>query len=224
MIEITISDDFATAGVAVTLGCIQCRVAVAEEHDGLAAALAREASRREAELAATPVAELPPVAAARRAYKALGKDPSRYRLSSEALLRRLAQGKGLYRINMVVDTNNLVSLRTGLSVGAYRLERLAPPVTFRKGRPGESYPAIGRGPLNLENLPLFADQKGPFGSPTSDSERTMITPEAEGLLMVLIGFGDEPRMAESVRFAAGCLETYCAAREVETALVTNRLV
>jgi DNA/RNA-binding domain of Phe-tRNA-synthetase-like protein len=206
MIEIFTSDDFPAAGVAVTLGCVQCRVAVAAEHEGLAAA---------------PVAEVPPIAAARRAYRALGKDPSRYRLSSEALMRRVAQGKGLYRINTVVDTNNLVSLRTGLAVGAYRLERLAPPVTFRKGRPGESYPAIGRGPLNLENLPLFADREGPFGSPTSDSERTMITLDTEGLLMVLIAFGDEPGMADAARFATECLEAYCAAREVETALVTT---
>ena len=221
-----ISQDFATHGIAVTLGCVRCRVSVAEAHDGLATALAREAERRAAELADTPAAELPPIAAARRAYRALGKDPSRYRLASEALMRRLAQGKGLHRINTVVDTNNLVSLRTGLSVGAYRLERLAPPVVFRKGRPGESYPAIGRGPLNLENLPLFADREGPFGSPTSDGERSMITPDTERLLMVLIALGGEeeepPDMAGSVRFAAECLEAFCAAREIETTLVTNR--
>jgi DNA/RNA-binding domain of Phe-tRNA-synthetase-like protein len=166
---------------------------------------------------------VPQVAAARRAYRALGKDPARYRPSAEALLRRLVQGKGLTSINAVVDANNLISLRTGLSIGAYDADCLEAPLLLRKGRAGEPYEAIGRGLLNIENLPVLSDARGPFGSPTSDSERSMITGETRRLLMVLFGFHAGPELIEPLAFAGECLQTYCAAREIETALIANTL-
>ena len=101
MIEIAIADDFAAAGVEVTLACIQARVAVEKGSAPLGQALRLEAELRVEALDDAPVSEVPAIAAARRAFKALGKDPSRYRVSSEALMRRLAQGKALYRINKI---------------------------------------------------------------------------------------------------------------------------
>ena len=221
MIDITIAEDFAAAGVTVALGCIQCGVSVARTNADLEAALAAEQSRRVAGLAATPIPEIPAIAAARRAYRALGKDPTRYRVSSEALMRRIKQGKGLYRVNTVVDTGNLISVRTGHSVGAFRAEAIAPPAVFRKARPGETYAAIGRYQMNLENLPVFADAEGPFGSPTSDSERTMITDETATLLFVIIALGGDPTLAGSVADAAGCLERFAAASDIETAVIAG---
>lgn len=220
MIEISISEDFAAVGVPVTLGCIQARVAVGKPSASLGQALRLEAELRVEALDDAPVSEVPAIAAARRALKALGTDPSRYRVSSEALMRRLVQGKALYRINTVVDTNNLVSLHTGLAAGSYRLDALQAPLVLRKGRPGESYAAIGRGAFNLENLPVLADAQGPFGSPTSDSARSMITLEADRVLMVLYGFGDASGLGRALDFALDCLASYCNAREVETALIT----
>lgn len=220
MLDISISQDFARAGVAVALGCIQARVAVAEGSAPLGQALKLEAELRVESLEDSGIADIPAIAAARRAFKALGKDPSRYRVSSEALIRRLDQGKALYRINTVVDTNNLVSLHTGLSAGTYRVEALDPPLVFRKATAGESYAAIGRGPFNLENLPVLADAQGPFGSPTSDSERSMITLDAREVLMVLYGFGENPGLTRAMDFAVDCLTSYCNAQAVETAVVT----
>ncbi len=222
MIQISIADDFAAAGVDVTLACIQARVAVETGSAPLGQALRLEAELRVESLADAPVSEVPAIAAARRAFKALGKDPSRYRVSSEALMRRLAQGKALYRINTVVDTNNLVSLHTGLSAGTYRVEALQPPLVLRKGGAGETYEAIGRGPFNLESLPVLADAQGPFGSPTSDSERSMIALDAEAVLMVLYAFGTGSGLPRALDFAVDCLTSYCNARDVETALITAR--
>ena len=118
MIPIAISQEFAEAGVRVALGCVACAVTVAEaEADpALAAALDAEVVRRSAELAGGQVSEVPQIAAARRAYRAFGKDPARYRVSSEALMRRLVKGQGIHRINTAVDANNLISLRIGHSV------------------------------------------------------------------------------------------------------------
>ena len=219
MLDIAISDDFSRAGVAVRLGCIQARVEVAKTSAALGQALKLEAELRVESLEQHAVAEIPAIAAARQAFKALGKDPSRYRVSSEALIRRLGQGKLLHYINTVVDINNLVSLHSGMSAGSYRTDALAAPLVFRKAVAGDSYQAIGRGPLNLENLPVLADAQGPFGSPTSDSERTMITLDAEKVLMVIYGFGEAKGLARAVDFAADCLTSYCKAEEIETAVV-----
>ncbi len=220
MLEIAITDDFSRAGVAVRLGCIQARVAVAKGGAKLGQALKLQAELRVESLEGCAIPEIPAIAAARQAFKALGKDPSRYRVSSEALIRRLDQGKALYRINTVVDTNNLVSLYTGMSAGSYRIGALVPPLVFRKAVAGESYEAIGRGPFNLENLPVLADAQGPFGSPASDSERAMITLESETVLMVIYGFGEAKGLARAMDFAADCLTSYCKAQEIETAVVT----
>ena len=220
MLDIAISQDFAEAGVTVRLGCIQARVAIAKGGTALGKALKLQAELRVESLVERAVAEIPAVAAARQAYKSLGKDPSRYRVSSEALIRRLDQGKALYRINTVVDSNNLVSLYTGLSAGSYRIGALTAPLTFRKASAGETYEAIGRGPFNLENLPILADAQGPFGSPTSDSERSMITLDTRHVLLVIYGFGEAKGLARAVDFAADCLTSYCKAEEIETAVIT----
>ncbi len=220
MLDIAISGDFAKAGVAVRLGCIQARVAVAKASARLGQAMKLEAELRVESLEERAVAEIPAIAAARQAFKALGKDPSRYRVSSEALIRRLDQGKALYRINTVVDINNLVSLHTAMAAGSYRVDALTPPLVFRKAEPGESYEAIGRGPFNLENLPVLADTQGPFGSPTSDSERSMITKDTEMVLMVIYGFGEAKALSRSVDFAVECLTSYSTAEDIETAVVT----
>src|SRR5208282_4241640 len=121
------------------------------------------------------VLESAAILATRAGYKALGKDPARYRGSAEALLRRVIAGKGLPRINNVVDVINLVSVESRLPVGLYDLAHVQGDIVFRAGRAGETYKGIGKYDLNLEELPVFCDALGPHGSPTSDSERTMVT-------------------------------------------------
>ena len=135
------------------------------------------------------VLEAPAVLATRAAYKALGKDPARYRGSAEALLRRVIAGKGLPRINNVVDVINLVSFESRLPVGLYDLANVQGDIVFRAGRAGETYKGIGKYDLNLEGLPVFCDALGPHGSPTSDSERTMVTLGTKQVIAIIISFG-----------------------------------
>jgi DNA/RNA-binding domain of Phe-tRNA-synthetase-like protein len=129
-------------------------------------------------------AEVPGVADARTLYKALGLDPTKTRPSNEALLRRALKGEALYRINTLVDGLNLASLRAQLPFGLYDLGRIQPPVVLRKGAAGESYEGIRKGPVHVEERPVLVDAVGPFGNPTSDSARTMITLEARSALVV----------------------------------------
>jgi DNA/RNA-binding domain of Phe-tRNA-synthetase-like protein len=130
-----------------------------------------------------PSAEVPGAADARSLYKALGLDPTKTRPSNEALARRVLKGEALYRVNTLVDALNLCSLRYQLPFGLYDLARIRPPVVLRKGRAGESYEGIRKGPVNVENRPTLADEDGAFGNPTSDSARTMITLQTTSTLV-----------------------------------------
>src|SRR5215831_15496958 len=214
--EISINPALKALVPNLALGGVSANVTI-EKHNK---ALWHEIDRRLAHLTTNIKPEqtnsIPQIAAMRGAYKALGKDPSRYRGSAEALLRRVLSGKGLYQINNVVDINNLVSLETFQPLGSYDLDQLTGPIELRIGLPGETYKGIGKDVINIENLPVFADANGPFGSPTSDSERAMIRLESNRILMVVFSFaGGDTVEATAVR-AADLLRQYAKADETET--------
>jgi len=112
-------------------------------------------------------------------------DPSKYRPSSEALLRRVVQGKGLYRVSNVVDICNLGSIEVGWPFGCYDRSRIRAPIALRHGAAGESYEGIGKKTWHLDGRPVLADPTGPFGSPISDSTRSMITESVREILAVI---------------------------------------
>lgn len=129
---------------------------------------------------------------ARRLYHSLGIDPSKLRPSSEALLRRILQGKGLYAVNAVVDAANLASLTVLLPVGLYDADRLQPPVTLRAGFEGEEYAGIRKEAIHLAGRPVLVDAIGPFGNPSSDSLRTSVTETTRRVWFVLFAPPDYP--------------------------------
>ena len=131
-----------------------------------------------------PLGEIREIRKIRAIFHKAGLDPTRYRPSSEALLRRAVKGKGLYFINSVVDLINYFSLKTLWPIGLYDADRLKPPIVWRIGREGETYEGIGRDMLNLARFPLLVDQEGPFGSPISDSMRTRVTHESTRILWI----------------------------------------
>ena len=147
---------------------------------------------------------------ARWMYRTLGVDPTRTRPSSEALVRRILQGKELFQINSVVDAFNLLSIRFALPVGLYDTEYVVPPVIVRKGKAGEGYPGIGKEYVNLEGRLCLVDQEGPFGNPSSDSARTRIRPETTGVLAVFfVPAVLEPQRARQVlNECSGFVERY----------------
>jgi DNA/RNA-binding domain of Phe-tRNA-synthetase-like protein len=155
------------------------------------------------------------IAAARAAYKALGKDPARYRGSAEALLRRVIAGKGLPQINAVVDAINLVSVESRLSIGLYDLAHVRGDILFRAGRAGETYKGIGKYDLNLEGLPVFCDEVGPHGSPTSDSERTMVTDQTKHVVAVIISFGGPEPLGRWTQRLADLVQRYACGSAIE---------
>jgi DNA/RNA-binding domain of Phe-tRNA-synthetase-like protein len=165
------------------------------------------------------ISSLPAIRASRHAYKATGKDPARYRLSAEALLRRAVKDKELYRINNIVDLLNLVSISTGFSIGGYDAKKIAGTIELGIGKKDEPYTAIGRGLLNIEGLPVFRDNAGAFGSPTSDSERTAVASGIERFLMIIVGFGENQLLTEAGQMACDYLYRFAEATNMEIKII-----
>jgi DNA/RNA-binding domain of Phe-tRNA-synthetase-like protein len=201
------------------LGCLTASV----KTEASPVALVAQMNQRELEIQELPfprgVLESPQIETARRAYKSLGKDPARYRGSAEALLRRIVAGKGFPQINIVVDIINLVSVESRLPVGLYDLAHVVGDIVFRAGRAGETYKGIGKYDLNLEGLPVFSDDVGPYGSATSDSERTMVTWKTEGILAVIISFGGPEGLDRWTQRMSTLLTEHAAAQNVEIRVV-----
>ncbi len=170
----------------VKLGVVEAddvRVALVEP--GLAKLMDEICGRKQREFTVESLAEAEPVRAVRTMFREWGMDPSKYRPSSEALLRRVVQGKSLYRVSNVVDIGNLGSIETGWPYGCYDRSKINVPVSFRHGVTGERYEGIGKQTWHLEGRPVLADSQGPFGSPISDSTRSMITESAKQIMIVI---------------------------------------
>lgn len=163
--------------------------------------------------------EISGIKGSRAAYKAFGRNPGRYRVSSEALIRRVRRGDELYHINSVVDVNNLISVKSGLSVGSYDLSQIHGAITLRKAEHGEGYTGIGKDFLDMENMLVLADDEGIFGSSMSDSTRAMVTDRASNILAVIYCFENDIDLAALLNEAAAAFERYAAVSDIETWII-----
>jgi DNA/RNA-binding domain of Phe-tRNA-synthetase-like protein len=160
------------------------RLAVLPAVDDRLAALRREVSElARASLEGIEISSHRTVAAIRKLFRAAGCDPTRYRPSSEALLRRVLKGEDLPAIHPLVDLNNCLSVELAVPCCVVEEGSLEPPLTLRAGRPGETYESL-RGPFNLEGKPLLADTEGPFSTPITDSRRGKVTEGTERAWLV----------------------------------------
>ena len=139
--------------------------------------------------------EIEGLAPARRLYRAFGIDPTSTRPSSEALLRRILQGKPFPSVNSAVEVCNLCSTSFLLPIGLYDAAKITGGVTLRQGEPGESYGGIRKDLVNVAGRPVLVDDLGPFGNPTSDSLRTCVTEATSSLFMVIFAPADYAQAA-----------------------------
>ncbi|WMX12447.1 phenylalanine--tRNA ligase beta subunit-related protein [Aureispira sp. CCB-E] len=203
----------------LVLGCFSCQLTWEASSKGLEKKIQDTCASLAQELTRPEVSQIEAIASSRAAYKALGKDPSRYRLSAEALLRRVVSGKGLYQINTIVDTLNLISIKTGYSIGGYDAAKIEGDIVLGIGAKGELYEGIGKGDLNIEHLPVFRDNKGAFGTPTSDSTRTMVTENTSSFLMVFLNFGNHATLKDSLIQTKSLYEEYTNATDCQTLII-----
>ena len=205
---------------AVRVGCLQYQVQVERKNPELWAYLKKEIYKKAKDaIFDYGVNEIPNIKESRAAYKAFGKDPSRYRVSSEALIRRIGQGKRLYEVNTVVDVNNLISIESGFSVGSYDAARMGEDLVFRIGEAGETYKGIGKEEIKIDALPVLADEQGAIGSSTSDSERAMITEDAQEVLTLIYSFSDNQDLEKALESGRRYLEQYAKASGIQSWIV-----
>lgn len=162
------------------------------------------------------IKEMPAIQATRQAYKKCGKDPSRYRPSSEALCRRILRGIPLYQIDTLVDLINLASIYSGHSIGGFDLDKIqGNRLVLGIGKPGEPYEGIGRGELNIEGMPVYRDEIGGVGTPTSDNERTKITEGTTHLLAIMNSYMGSEGLEDNVNYMVGLLQEFAEAKDVD---------
>lgn len=221
MKNITIDNSFKILGLNISLGCLLADVVCHKESQEITSLLKLEQERIIKNYDTNSIKEIPAINSTRKAYKAIGKDPSRYRSSAEALYKRIVQGKDLYRINNLVDAGNLISLHSGISLGAYDYDKINGDIIFRIGLKDETYKGIGREYFNLEGLSIFADNIGAFGNPTGDSERTMITENTSKILMILISYNNNQKtLIKTISFAKEILIKTCSAKNLQEKIIS----
>lgn len=163
-----------------------------------------------------------PIFATRQAYKRLGKDPNRYRPSAEALRRRILRELPLYKVDTLVDLINLLSIRSGYSIGGFDVSKIVGnELVLGVGREGENYQGIGRGDLNIAGLPVYRDTQGGIGTPTSDEERTKINLDTSRLLMIINGYSGEDGLEAAGRYGVDLLRRYVSAINIKAELISG---
>ena len=178
-----------------------------------------ECQRIESSYRIEEINKRPGIAATRLAYKALGKDPNRYRPSSEAMCRRIVNGKGLYRLTTLIDVINLVSIASGYSIGGFDADKIKGDVlTLDAGTHEDIFNGIGRGTLNIAGLPVYRDIVGGIGTPTSDEERTKLTADTTHLLMLVNIYGEEMGVEETIGMIKSCLELHADASSISVSI------
>ena len=181
--KIIVSEEIASVCPGFVGACVDAEVENTSFSQPLWDEIHEMEERFRSELTTESLKEQSGIAATRRVYKACGKDPSRYRPASEALIRRMLQGKELYQINTLVDLINLASIAYGYSIGGFDAGKfVGDTLTLGIGREGEPYEGIGRGMINIHGLPVYRDAEGGVGTPTSDHERTKITMDTRHLV------------------------------------------
>lgn len=208
--KIIVSEEIASVCPGFVGACVDAEVENTSFSQPLWDEIHEMEERFRSELTTESLKEQSGIAATRRVYKACGKDPSRYRPASEALIRRMLQGKELYQINTLVDLINLASIAYGYSIGGFDAGKfVGDTLTLGIGREGEPYEGIGRGMINIHGLPVYRDAEGGVGTPTSDHERTKITMDTRHLVVLINGYdGKAERVEANARFIQELLRRY----------------
>lgn len=218
MKTIIISQQIKKAAPLIELGILESSIKFSHFNENLWEEIAIE-SERVKQISTEEIKQIASIESTRETYKNLGKEPSRYRPSAEALHRRIILGKEMYKISTPVDIINLTSLKTGYSIGGYDLNKIQGEVIFDTGKSQTEYQAIGRGIMNIESLPVFYDKIGAFGSPTSDSLRTMISEDTKNILLIIMNFGGHKKFEEVLIYMSELLKKYCSAENMKTTII-----
>ena len=212
--EIIVEDKIETVCPSFVGACVEADVENSAYSEELWKLIDEQCEKFRQTLTTDTVKDISAIAATRRVYKACGKDPSRYRPSSEGLIRRVLQGKQLYQIDTLVDLINLARITYGYSIGGFDAGKFSgDTLSLGVGREGEPYEGIGRGMLNIAGLPVYRDAIGGVGTPTSDNERTKMGLATRRLVALVNGYdGNEETVRATAQLIIRLVERFCNGR------------
>jgi len=211
MIKVECSEEIKRVCPEFAGACVEANVVNTPYCDELWQEINALAETLRAQYTTITIKDQPSINATRRIYRLCGKDPSRYRPASEALIRRIVQGKELYKIDTLVDLINLASIAYGYSIGGFDASKfVGDKLILGIGREGEPYEGIGKGMINIAGLPVYRDEIGGVGTPTSDNERTKIDLSTTHLLVLINGYdGNRERVMQNAQYIQTLLKKYC---------------
>ena len=215
MISIHITNTIRSACPEIRLGVISCELINSPSNSDLLIEIENEINTIKQSYKLEDINKRNEIRATRLLYKSFGKDPNRYRPSAEALCRRIIRELGIYRVNTLVDIINLVSIRSGFSIGCFDLELIEGNLSLEVGSENEEFDAIGRGLLNVSGLPIYRDTIGGIGTPTSDSERTKICENSTKALIIINDYGQSPNLEAAVNHTIELLNKYAGLIQFE---------
>ena len=220
MLNVKIDERIRAVCPEIKIGMVRATVVNSETCDELWTEIERAAEQVVNTYELLAINARPAIAGTRRLYKALGKDPGRYRVASEQLCRRLVRGLGIYRLTTLIDVVNLVSIKSGYAISGLDADKIVgDTLTLGVGMRGEEYHGIGRGLLNIEGMPVYRDEVGGIATPTSDEERTKFTIDTVKVQININAFAPEMDIKEAVEWMARLLEKYAQATNIETKIV-----
>ncbi len=198
-----------------TLGVIRYRASIKKSSAELTEYFDSITSKISASYVSKDIADFPHIRPTRAAYKALGKDPHKYRGAAEQMLRRVILKKGLYHVNNAVDINNIISIKSGYSIGSYDVSEIVGDVVLCKAPEGTQYKGIGKDDYdyNVEFLPALFDEEGCFGNPSSDSQRTMLKAGNREVLFIFYAFDGKAGLDEWMDETEKLFEKFCESYE-----------
>lgn len=219
MKKVSISNRLKNKCPKIALGILQFDAELKKKDELLWSIFLEYTENLKIKLLSSNIKEIFEIEAARKTYKVLGRDPDRYSLSSESLLKRIKTGKEMYQINNLVDINNYLSVQSYYPIGLYDTSKIIGEVLFDYGEEAESYESLAKGVFNVTNLPIFRDATSAFGSPTSDSKRTCINDTTRNVIMIIISFTGKERLDEWINKAHSLIVDFSNAKNIESDIV-----
>ncbi len=217
--NISVSESLKKMWPKTALGILEYEADVVKSPKELLDVFEEAIERLSDEYCMDDIAKLPHVEATRKAYKALGKNPSEYRNAAEAMLRRVVKSSGLYHINNIVEINNLISISSGYSIGSYDLDEVKGAVIYERAEEDLHYAGIGKSSVNIGCIPTLHDDDGAFGNATSDSQRAMIKEGHRRIASIIYSFDGTDGLKAWMDEFEKDLKAYCGVAEVKQSIV-----
>ena len=219
MVEISLSPQIRNLFPAAIYGIICCELQNSEFNAQLWEEISQIETGIKQKFTLDTIREQENISTTRDAYKAFGGDPNRYRPSADSLYRRIVKGNGLYKISTLVDIINMISLKTGYSIGGFDMQKVVGKVEVGIGRKDEAYEGIGRGELNIEGLQVIRDEAGPIGTPTSDHVRTSVQLETTKFYMHINAYSGLKNLEDAISLSKEALSNYVFARDIQIKII-----